>query len=55
MGHCRFRNTLTDLEDCQRAMEEDDWEDEDMSDEEKSARNSLVKVCEEIAREFGDE
>lgn len=42
MSYCRFRNTLSDLQDCR-----DNLEDE-MSDPEKRARAALIKVCREI-------
>jgi hypothetical protein len=43
MGYCRFQNTLNDLRDCLEAMEDDD-----LSEEEAKARNSLVRVCIDI-------
>jgi hypothetical protein len=43
MGYCWFQNTLNDLRDCLEAMEDDD-----LSEEEAKARNSLVRVCIDI-------
>ena len=51
MGYCRFRNTLSDLEDC---IEHIDYPDE-LSDEEKEARLKLIKLAKGIAEDFGDE
>ena len=48
MGYCRFQNTLFDLEDCEEHM------DDDLSPEEMKARERLIKVCKEIAEDYGD-
>lgn len=50
MSYCRFRNTVADLQDCVDHMEGvlDD-------DEEIRARNRLIKLCERIAAEYGEE
>jgi hypothetical protein len=45
----RFRNTLTDLKDCYEAMDED----EDLDPEER-ARKQLIKLCVEIAENYGN-
>ena len=47
MSHCRFRNTLEDLRDCQSHME-----DERLSPEEAEARNRLLRLCQQIANDF---
>ena len=47
MSYCRFRNTLSDLRDCYYNM------DEKLSEEEKEARFSLIKLCEKIVDEYG--
>ena len=43
MDYCRFRNTLEDLRDCADAI------NDELSAEEKRARDRLVEVCREIA------
>lgn len=51
MGYCRFRNTLNDLTDCQEHM----GDTEEMSTEEKLARKRMIRLCKEIAEDYGDE
>lgn len=51
MAYCRFRNTLPDLVDCYRHMEDVG----DLSVEEKNARRQLIKTCGDIAKDFGYE
>jgi hypothetical protein len=67
MSHCRFRNTLTDLHDCEEHMgdrvegecctppEEDDGycECESLSKKEAQARLSLIRLCRDISDNFG--
>jgi len=48
-SHCRMRNTLQDLRDCYDTM------DTVQSDEEKRAREELVKLCQRIADDYGAE
>lgn len=43
MSYCRFENTLRDLRDC-----EENWDDKDMSKEEKKYRARLLAMCEDI-------
>jgi hypothetical protein len=50
MGYCRFQNTMRDLADCQRHMEDGDA----LSDEEKRARARLVRICSEIAVDYAE-
>lgn len=52
MHYCRFQNTLSDLEDCYESW--DDTPEKDLSLEEQKARKRLIKVCENIASEYGD-
>ena len=47
MSYCRFQNTLQDLRDCYESMD-----DKDLSDEEKRARRSLLKLCAKIADDY---
>lgn len=49
MSYCRFRNTLSDLIDCQYNFEDI------TSQEELEAAKRLVKVCREIAEEIEEE
>lgn len=49
MGYCRFENTLNDLRDCYRHMD-----DGDLSHEETAARERLVEFCQRIADEYGE-
>ena len=49
MSYCRFQNTLIDLRDCYENMD-----DEDVSSEEARAREDLIKMCTDIAADFGD-
>lgn len=51
MSYCRFQNTLSDLRDCARALEEG----EPLSDDEQRARNRLVELCAEIVSSFAEE
>ena len=48
MSYCRYQNTLRDLEDCYDVMEDDP-----KSQEERSARLALIRLCCNIAREYG--
>jgi len=51
MSYCRFENTLADLRDCARAL--DDGDADDLSENEAQAARSLVKLCRRIAEEHG--
>lgn len=48
MSYCRFVNTLRDLKDCQEHMEES------VSEAEGKARDRLIKLCCDIAADYGD-
>ena len=50
MSYCRFINTAEDLSDCQ-----DNMDDETLSNEEARARLDLIKLCVEIATDYGNE
>lgn len=50
MGYVRFENTLRDLRDCKEHLH-----DPDLGPEEDVARRRLVKLCEDIAEEWGFE
>ena len=47
MSYCRFQNTLNDLRDCYEHIE-----DEDLSEDEKEARNKIKELCKDIALDF---
>jgi hypothetical protein len=49
MSYCRFRNTLGDLKDCR------DFMDDDVSEEEATARKRLIEVCAKIADDYRHE
>jgi hypothetical protein len=48
MSYCRFQNTLGDLRDCY-----DNWDLDDDKKEELKAREKLIKLCCDIASDFG--
>lgn len=49
MSHCRFENTHIDLRDCYAHMDDDD-----LSDAEKNAREKLIRLCCQIADDYGE-
>lgn len=49
MSYCRFTNTVRDLHDCNDNIEEN------MSEAENKSRLQLIKLCVEIALNYGDE
>ena len=50
MSYCRFTNTALNLEDCSEHMD-----DEDLSDSEEKAKKRLIKLCQDIADDWGEE
>ena len=48
MSYCRFQNTLQDLRDCYENM------DNELSEEEKKAQEKLIKLCVDIACDYGN-
>jgi hypothetical protein len=50
MSYCRFRNTLSDLEDCCEYIDS-----KNLTWEEDIARESLIELCTQIANEFKNE
>lgn len=50
MSYCRFRNTLADLRDCYKHMDE-----EIDAKEEQRARVLLIQLCQSIVDDYGDE
>jgi len=51
MSYCRFENTLRDLQDCYHNM---DGSLEELSKQERSAKQRMIELCKDIANEFGD-
>lgn len=49
MSYCRFENTVEDLQDCY------DHIDEEVEGKEASARKRLIKLCVDIACDYGHE
>jgi exonuclease VII small subunit len=54
MSYCRFENTLRDLEDCCEALGNGEAEDSALNEYEKKAKEKLIKVCVDIACDYGD-
>lgn len=50
MSHCRFENTLSDLQDCYESL----VEDKPLSSSEQRYRDRLIALCEKIVRDFGE-
>jgi len=48
MSYCRFQNTYRDLIDCEENM------DNDLSSDEKRARDKMIKLCTRIAKNYGE-
>lgn len=53
MSYCRFQNTLIDLTDCQENWEE--YVDNELSIEEKKAKEELLQLCKDIVDEHREE
>ena len=51
MDYCKFENTLADLRQCYDSMDIDD----DASDYEKRARQSLLLLCKSIVDDYESE
>ena len=49
MSHCRFQNTLEDLRDCR-----DHMDDEELSEDERKARDKLIRMCADIGSDYAD-
>jgi len=54
MSYCRFRNTERDLRDCRDNMEDPEVVDSGDT-EEARARHALIRLCVEIAHDYGEE
>ena len=55
MSYCRFRNTLSDLRDCSQALSEMGDYEKELSEEEAKAAKWLLKLCGELAADFGED
>lgn len=53
MGYCRFENTLADLRDCYEHWEEK--RGEDRSESEQKAQARMLKLCQRIVADYGEE
>ena len=54
MSYCRFQNTRADLEDCVEALEDIDFNLDELSREERSAADALIQLCIRVAQQVGD-
>ena len=52
MSYCRFRNTVIDLVDCLRALEEIDFNISELSEDEAEAACRLIELCQEIGGQY---
>ena len=52
MSYCRFENTASDLADCLEHIGDDE---DEMSEYEKAGKKRLLKLCAQIAEDYGDE
>lgn len=52
MSYCRFQNTLKDLRECWDAIQAEDGED--LSAEEREARDAMIALCGTIHTSVGD-
>ena len=56
MSYCRFQNTLLALQECRDALAETGLEPfEELSDDERKAAKKLMKLCGEMAADFGED
>lgn len=53
MSYCRFENTQSDLRDCRDALD-DGAVPESVSNDEARAMKRLIRLCREIADNYGD-
>lgn len=57
MSYCRFENTANDIKDCIEALDDGDWDLEEMmknasSEYEAKAMKRFVKLCKRVANGF---
>lgn len=57
MSHCRFENTLKDLEDCQETLDQNGVQSilDNASEYEKPAVRKLIALCKAIADDHHEE
>lgn len=58
MSYCRFQNTVLDLQDCYDALEEMGDNEailKDLSSEELRSKKRLIRLCEDIINDFGED
>ena len=58
MSYCRFESTYNDLRDCEGALDDEGGiagVEKDANGYEKKYIRKLVKLCREIAENYGDE
>lgn len=57
MSYCRFENTLQALRECSDALADFDGPDpfDMLSDKEKKAAKKLLKLCGDLAADYGDD
>ena len=58
MSYCRFENTYSDLNDCYEALANEggvEGLEEESNDYEKPYIKKLIKLCQNIVDDFGDE
>ena len=48
MSYCRFQNTLSDLRDCEEALDED----AKLSESEEHAKQELLRLCERLVQDY---
>ena len=55
MSYCRFQNTLEALRECVDALDEIDWEIEELDSDERRAAKQLANLCRQLADDFAGE
>ena len=56
MSYCRFENTLAALRECDEAMAESVQDPlDELSESERKAAKRLLKLCREMADNYGDD
>jgi hypothetical protein len=53
MSYCRFENTYSDLVDCYEALGEQELDD--LSETERKYAEKLIKLCEKISNNYGED
>lgn len=53
MSYCMFQNTLQDLRHCSERLDEIGGDISELSDDEKRAAKRLIKICRDIAENYG--